>query len=119
MSRVEFYTHKGKSILLIDFSRLTIDEIPSVITEARRVIDQQPKQSLLTLTDLTKMHFDAEVMNALKEYAKRNKPYVKAAAVVGMEGLLVVLVQGVERSSVRAFQDFKSREEAQEWLCQQ
>ena len=119
MSRVEFMTHKGKRILLIDFSHLGPAEIPAVIAEARRVIDQQPEKSVLTLTDLTGMHFNSEIMDAIKAYAAQNKPHVKAAAVVGMEGLLEVLVHGVERTAERSLFNFKSRAEAQEWLCQQ
>lgn len=119
MSRVQFLTHKGKRILLIDFSGLRAEEVLPVIAEARRVIGLQAEQSVLTLTDLTQMHFDSTVTAALKEYAAHNKPYVKAAAVVGATGLLSVVKQGVELAAARNLRSFSSREEAKEWLSQQ
>ncbi len=119
MRRVEFITYKGKNILFIDFSHLKTSEILPVVAEARKVIDQAPPNSLLTLSDMTEMRFDAATIEALKEYTAKNKPHVKAAAVIHMEGLLAVLKITVERSSNRTFQNFDSLEAAQEWLSQQ
>jgi hypothetical protein len=119
MERIKFITHKDKQILLIDFSHLRATEVPDVMKEAQQVIAGQPKQSVLTLTDITQMGFNMEVTAALKEYVAHNKPYVKASAVVGAEGLLAVTKTGVERSTERDLINFKTREEAQDWLVSQ
>jgi hypothetical protein len=119
MNRLEFLTYKGKRILLIDFSHLKAEQVLLVIDEAKGVIARQPERSVLTLTDLTEMHFDENIMAALKEYVTHNKPYVKAGAVVGAKGLLAVVKMGVERASLRKLTDFDSRAAAQEWLIQQ
>ncbi len=118
MSRVEFLTYKGKRILLIDFSNLRAEKVLPVIEEARSLIAAQPAHSLLTLTDMTGMHFDADIVAALKEYAAHNKPYVKAGAVVGASGLLAIVKSGVESSTKRHLMSCDSRDEAQEWLIQ-
>ena len=119
MSRVEFLTYKGKRILLIDFSKLKAEQVLQVMGEAKGIIARQPEQSVLTLTDITEMHFDEKIMAALKEYVTHNKPYVKAGAVVGAKGLQAVVKMGVERASLRKLTDFDSRAAAQEWLIQQ
>ena len=65
------------------------------------------------------MGFNPEILAAMKEYTANNKPYVKAAAVVGATGLLSVVKDGVGKSSMRDLMDFPTREKAQEWLLSQ
>jgi hypothetical protein len=119
MKRVEFFTYKSKRILLIDFSNLKATDVPPVIAEAQQIIAQQPNGSVFTLTDLTQMGFSPEVAAAMKNYTLHNKPYVKAAAVVGASGLMSVVKGSVEKSSMRDLVNFETREEAQEWLVSQ
>jgi hypothetical protein len=119
MKRVEFITYKSKRILLIDFSNLKVEEVLPVIAEAKKVMEQQPKGSVITLTDLTHMSFNPEVASAMKEYTVHNKPYVKVAAVVGATGLMGVVKDGVEKTSMRDLVNFATREQAQEWLIGQ
>ena len=83
------------------------------------LIAKQAEGSAFTLTDLTNMGFNTDVVNALKEYVAHNKPFVKASAVMGNEGLLKIVVGTLERSSSRNFANFNSREEAMEWLAKQ
>ena len=90
-----------------------------VIEEAKKNIAQQPQASLLTLTDLTNMGFTSEIVEAMKVYTLHNKPFVKAAAVVGAVGLLTVAKGSIEKNSMRGLTTFTSREEAQEWLVNQ
>ena len=47
MKRVEFYTYKGKRILLIDFSYLKAADALPVIAEAQQVVEQQPREKRL------------------------------------------------------------------------
>ncbi len=119
MSRVKRLTYKNKYILLIDFSDLKASEVLPVISEAKSAIAQHPKQSVLTLTDVSRMGFNASIIQAFKEYVIHNKPYVKAAALVGAEGLIHLCKSGVESASSRKFVNFATRPEAQEWLIQQ
>lgn len=116
MEKVRFILYKAKRICYVDFSNASIDEMLTRIKEAQRLIASEPPNSVLTLTDFTNSHYDREVSNALKEYAKSNKPYVKAAAVVGITGLKEIMLNAVTLFTRRSMTSFGSLEEAKEWL---
>ena len=89
MERVRFVQHKGKNILLEDFSGLAPGkELMETIDVARKTIASQPPKSVLAVMDATNAHYDNEALGALKEFVKANTPHVKASSVVGITGLL-------------------------------
>ncbi|MGC4120102.1 MAG: hypothetical protein QM765_37080 [Myxococcales bacterium] len=57
-SRVQFVTHLGRSVLLVDASHLDVEGAQKVFIEERVVIASQPKGSTLTLTDVSGTAFD-------------------------------------------------------------
>ena len=90
MSRITFIEHKGKEILFCDYSHLKREEKETIIktvNEEVNIIAQQPLDSLLVLTDITGTYVDKEIDDKFTEMIKRNKPYVKRSAVLGIEGL--------------------------------
>jgi hypothetical protein len=120
LARVRFIEQRGKRILLIDFSGLqATEEILAEVENARAVVAAQPPASLLTLTHVKGARYTPPVMEALKKLAADNKPYVRAAAVVGMEGLHRVLYRAVILFSRRNIETFDSMNEAREWLATQ
>lgn len=116
MERVKFIQHSGKEILLLDFSGCTAEDACGVIEQALPVIRTRPQQSLLTLTDVTNMRFDDRLSQKMKEFTAQNKPYVRAAAVVGVTGLKKILFDAVVIFSKRKFQAFDDLEKAKAWL---
>ena len=118
MNRVEVKNYKNKRIILIDFSNLKANEIMPVLEQAKQVIAKEPENSVLTLSDLTNMGFNPEVVGAIKDYMAHNKPYVKAGAVVGGKGLVDVVLNGLQRKTFRALTNFNTREEALDWLVE-
>ncbi|HYW06036.1 MAG TPA: hypothetical protein VE913_03715 [Longimicrobium sp.] len=120
LARIRFIEQRGKRILLIDFSGLQkTDEILAEVETARALVAAQPPASLLTLTHVKGARYTPPVMEALKKLAADNKPYVRAAAVVGMEGLHRVLYRAVILFSRRNIEAFDSMNEAREWLATQ
>jgi hypothetical protein len=119
MPKVEFITHKGKEILFLDFSYGRPDNIMPFIEEAKKIIAGQPQSSLLTLTDVTEGQFNNKISDVFKKFALHNKPYVKAAAVVGVVGLRKVLYEMVIKFSGRQMSVFDTLEEAKDWLVEQ
>lgn len=117
MGRINFVTHKGKQILHIDFSNVAPDDAPTVVEEAKRVIAKQPPNSLRTLTDITNGGFPPKVNQLMKEYTAHNKPYVRAAAIVGADGLRKALVYVVATFSSRDLKPFDTPEQAKDWLA--
>ena len=119
MKRVKFIIHKWRQILLLDISHCCLDEAIKTIDEAEEVIRSQPEASLLILTDVTDAVYDLEFIEKLKEFADGNKPYVRASAVVGLDGLQKVVYNAVALFSRRTFPVFDDIEKAKDWLIGQ
>jgi hypothetical protein len=111
--------HQGKRILHLNFSGLKSEDVLSVIREAKAIIGSQSPNSVLTLTDVTGTGFDNRVSEAMKDFVSRNKPFVVAAAVVGITGLKQIIFNAVIRFSGRKLVAFNKLEEAREWLAKQ
>jgi hypothetical protein len=116
--RVKFIKHREKEILLLDFSNSRTDEVLKIIEHAKRVISSRPENSLLTLTDVTNARFNDEVGDGMKRFSVHNKPYVKAAAVVGIAGLKKIIFGAVMAFSKRNLESFDDREQAKHWLVE-
>lgn len=118
MERVKFVNHKGKNILLLDFSNCSCEEVLRIIEESRKLIKVQPEHSLLTLTNVEGAHFDFKVVEAMKDFTVHNKPYVRKGAVVGVTGLRKIIYDAVMRFSGRNLPSFDDIEEARDWLVE-
>ncbi len=119
MERVQFIQHKGKVILHINFAQCSAAEIFAVIEEAKAAIRTQVPGTALTLTDVTGACFDSTISQAMKGLVLHNKPYVTAAAIVGVTGLKQVIFNTVMRFSGRHLHAFESLGEAKDWLIRQ
>jgi len=120
MDRTRFVDHKGTRILHFDYSGLRDPE--EAIAEIRRSMEiaaRQPPRSLLAMTTVRDARYNTAVLQALKELASHNEPYVKASAVVGMSGLHRIAYQAVILFSRRQIKTFDREEEAMDWLVQQ
>lgn len=111
--------YKGKEILYLDFSGCNKDEIFQIIKLAEKIIRVQPKKSLLTLTNVFGARYDKEIIRELKEFANNNKPFVKAGAVVGIEGLKKVAYDAVIKFTGRNLPAFDDTKKAKDWLAKQ
>jgi hypothetical protein len=119
MDRIAFFAHNGKEILLLDFSSLKPDEAIALIGPAKTVISGKPQNSVLTLTDVTDIRFNEELSRKMLEFTTHNKPYVRAAAVVGITGLKEVIYNAVVAFSRRKISTFDTRDDAKKWLAAQ
>lgn len=114
-----FIEHKNKRILLIDFSRCELEEIVSIIREAKKLISMEPPASVLTLTNVTGTHNNAAVVRVMKDFTTFNRPYVKAAAVVGIEGLTKIVFDAILKFSGRTLVAHEDVDKAKDWLVEQ
>lgn len=119
MERVRFIEHKGKQILHLNFASAKAGEVLATIEKAKTVIAAQPLNSLLTLSDVTDGTLNREVSDALKNFTHHNKPFVKAAAVIGISGLKQIIFNAVLKFSGRHIAALDSFEEAKDWLSEQ
>ncbi len=119
MKSFEMVSYKGKSIVLVDLSNSTTEQLVVALKEAQAKISKLPANSALIMTDATKAAYNQETGAAIKEFAAKNTPYVKASAVVGVEGAKTVLQNVVSMQTRRNIASFPSRGEAMDWLVAQ
>ena len=117
--RLRFVKHRDKTILLIDFSRATKQEILLLLDEIRTTMAQQPRDSVLSLADFTGAQVDKEVATRIKEVLTLDRPYVKRSAWVGTASLPNVFYENFKTFSQRDLPKFDTREEAMDWLAQE
>jgi hypothetical protein len=117
--RISFVTHRGKAIMVIDFSQGEAKEILLLLEEIQNTVARHEKGSLLTLADLTGAHVDRAVATRMKEVLVRDRPYVKRSAWVGVESVPKVYYENIKTFSQRDFPPFKTREEAMDWLVEE
>lgn len=116
--RVRFIFHAGKRILLIDNSGCSSREVIDNYSECQRIVTAEPPHSVLTLSDFTEAEIDRGALTRMKEVAVLDRPHVKRAALVGIEGLPEAYYRSLMTFSVREFPTFKTREEALDWLTE-
>ena len=116
--RTYFIEHRGVRILLLDFSRVMDSDMAlRTIAQAKEVVAGQPHDSLLTLTTVEGSHFDSSIVTALRDLAEHNRPYVRAAAVVGLSGLMRVVFSTLVHLTGRNMRAFDRMEDARDYLA--
>jgi hypothetical protein len=115
--RIRFIDHKGKRILLVDFSNCSANEVEEIARRAPDYITVQPLASVLVLTDFTGAAFDRDALRAMKETAVFDKPFVKKSALIGTEDLPASFYDELKSYSRRELLTFGTREEALDWLA--
>jgi hypothetical protein len=120
MERVSTIQHQGKGIIFIDISHLmNSDEQIATFNRAQELICSQPPGSVLSLIDYTGIHYNMPAVEAQKAYSKAITPYMKASAVVGVTGMLLVVFRSVVKLTKRKIVVFETREAALDWLVSQ
>lgn len=119
MERIKFIQHKGAEILYLDFSGCQVTEIFPLVARAKSIIASRPPQSLLTLTNVANAQQNDAVNQQMKIFTAHNKAYVKAAAVVGIEGLKKIVLDTIVQISKRDIHPFETIEQAKNWLAEQ
>ena len=116
-ARVRFIEWKDRQICYHDFSNiLKVEKAMAAIAESRALVRAQPLNSVLTLTNSEGSRFNREIVEALKELTKGNKPYVRAGAIIGLTGIQRVVYVAVTQFTGRRLQTFSSAEEAKDYL---
>jgi hypothetical protein len=114
--RIRFIEHKGKRILLFDFSHADAHEMQLLLERARITVAKHPRESLVTLADYTESIVDHAVATKIKEVLTLDRPFVKKTAWVGTESIPHAFMENFHTFSQREIATFKTREEAADWL---
>jgi len=120
MSDSHFIEHGGRKIYYIDFTDSDVASIRQTVEKAKKDIAAEPKDSVLTMTNVADIKITPELSNLMKDFTAHNKPYVKAGAVLGITGLKKVTFNAVLLfSGRRNLHLFESMDEAKNWLIKQ
>ncbi len=107
----------GVKIYYLDFSNISDhSETVAKIEECKAYIRSQPKNSLLTLTNVTGMRFNGDVKDAFTTFVDGNKPYVKAGAVIGLGGLIQILYNAMLKVTGRKLKACSDKQDAINFL---
>jgi hypothetical protein len=116
LERVRFIDHKGKQVLLLDFSNGKAADVSNIIRQAGPLIQKANPHSLLTLSDMTNIAVRDISTQQLVSFAKGNEPFVKAAALTGISGLARSILATTVILTRRKFPAFDTRQQALDWL---
>jgi predicted proteasome-type protease len=116
--RIYFVEHKGKRILLLDFSHATAPQMQLLLEHVRMTVAQHARESLLTLGDFHGTEVDHAVAMKIKEVLTLDRPFVKKTAWTGTESIPHAFLENFHNFSQRELPTFKTREEAMDWLTE-
>jgi hypothetical protein len=119
MAGTRIIEEQGKKILHIDMAQCDLEGVKKVIEESTVIMEKQPEQSLLTLTNVAGTHLSSLVTRTLKDFTVHNKPFVRAGAVIGLDSLRRIEFNAVVRFSGRKLHAFDDFEKAKAWLLEQ
>ena len=113
MAGIAFIEHKGKRVLLLDFTSVRDTQLAlQLIAQARATVASQPqRKELLTVTDVKGMTYDEEINKAFVELGKSNAPWVRASAVCNTSTIGRVITRANNVATGRTFALFDSRDE--------
>lgn len=117
--RVRFIDHRGRRILLSDYSGMHVPgAIVAEVHRMGRVVQSQPPASVLGLTDVRGARYSWVVLVALREVMRGNAPFVRHAAAV-LDGPSRAAFDTLLVMTGRNVRAFATREEALDWLVEQ
>jgi hypothetical protein len=117
--RIRFIEHRGKQILLLDFSQANAQEMQLLLEYVRVTVARHGHKPLVTLADFTGSVVDRTVATRIKEVLTLDRPFVKRTAWVGTEIISHAFMENFESFSQREIVTFKTREEAMDYLVKE
>jgi len=121
MDFVEEFTQEGKNFVYINFSELESDE--SYIERIRLTmpaITKYPGNSIYVIANLDNVKFDSNTKKITADYIGQIKPYIRAAAVFGVDGIKKMMITTAMKmaGNINLYFGF-SKEQAIAWLLKQ
>ena len=118
MERMQWITHRGHGIFVVDYSDMRDPaEIIQLAQRSATEIQAAPKESVRCLLDVRGARYTPAVISVFKEASLANKPHLKASAVTGLSGVMMVVYRGITRLMRQDIPAFDGRAEALEWLA--
>jgi len=116
MERVRVEMWLGKRIVVVDGTDVTGEEYATTMRQGSAFVTQQPPNSVLLATVVTRARFGAGAAEHIKAYSRAIRPFVTASAVVGLSPLQRVIFSAVRPFLHATVRDFATLDEAKGWL---
>ena len=116
MERVRVEMWLGKRIVVVDGTDVTGEEYATTMRQGSAFVTQQPPNSVLLATVVTRARFGAGAAEHIKAYSRAIRPFVTASAVVGLSPLQRVIFSAVRPLLHATVRDFATLDEAKGWL---
>ena len=116
MERVRFESWLGRRIVVVDGTDVTGEEYATTLRQGSAFVTQQPPNSVLLATVVTRARFGAGAAEHIKAYSRAIRPFVTASAVVGLSPLQRVIFSAVRPFLHATVRDFATLDEAKGWL---
>ena len=116
--RIRYITHKGKTVLLVDVSHCTAEEVTKISRLVPSFVTEHPRGSVLLLGDFTGAQINRQAAEQLKHDTVSDRPHLKRSAWVGTDSIPHVFYENIKHFSRRDLTSFRTREEALDWLVQ-
>lgn len=120
MAGIQFIEHRGRRILLLDFSGVRLTDVAlQLIEEARALVATQPqRKDLLTVTDVKGMVYNDRINKAFIGLGKHNAPWVRTSAICNTSDIGRLITRANNITTGRSFRLFDSRAEALDWVTE-
>ena len=122
MDRVTTIEHQDKTIVCVDISGFSIQDINEMsvcLKTAKDIIAKYPPKTALLVTNVANTNFNGDTVKVVKDYASHNTPYVKASAIIGLSGIQKIVLTSVSALTGRSYHLASSMEDAIAWLVKQ
>ena len=117
MTSYKWMDHQGKKIFYMDLGTQDPEELKNITAQIEKVFEKEPPKSILCLCNVEGIGIKPESIQRLKDFTKHNEPFMNMTAILGVEGLKVVIFNSLLAFTRRKNLILKnSREEALEWL---
>ena len=118
--RSEWQSHKGQPFFFCNYAALEVDELESEMDYVRSVITQQPRGTLLILTDVRGIQPTREILAAFMKIMPQTKNHLRKSAIIGVgfSGQSKVLFDAVLRITGGDAKVFDEIEKAKDWLVE-
>lgn len=108
-------------ILFADISNTKPEESIPIFEANKQLVASGgfDQKSLFSLVDATGARFNSKLIQAIKETAKSNNPFIQATCVVGLTPLTKTIVNSIILFTGREIKTLDTLEEGKDWLHSQ
>ncbi len=115
--RVKTIQTGNKELVVVDCSNIFSDtELYETLNDGNKMIASKPEKSVHLITNLSGSKVNGEVGAAFKQYAANNTPYIKEAAVVGLDNMHKLIFSVIKTLARRNIQLCATMEEAVQYM---